>query len=106
MATDIQIATLRRITNEPTTDTYSDEMLGDMIDVNNDVYHAASQIWLEKMAKVMAFDFAADGGDFKRSQLYNQYKLQYEFCVSQVKSIILKSKLTLPPVTYETILEN
>lgn len=38
-----------------------------------DVNLAAADIWEEKAAAVAAaFDFAADGGDYKRSQVYGQ----------------------------------
>ena len=38
-----------------------------------DINCAAADIWEEKAAAVAAaFDFAADGGDYKRSQVYTQ----------------------------------
>jgi len=41
---------------------------------NWDLNRAAADIWEEKAATVAAdFDFAADGGDYKRSQVYAQY---------------------------------
>ena len=76
---------------EPTTDTYTDIDLSEYIsrypvddadgyvptDIgwagNWDLNLAAADVWEEKVAMVAAdFDFAADGGDYKRSQAYAQ----------------------------------
>lgn len=87
------IAQLRRMAAEPiTSDTYTQADLSAIIaryplndtagltptDTlwagNWDLNRAAADVWDEKAAAVAsAFDFAADGGDYKRSQLYAQY---------------------------------
>lgn len=85
------VARLRRLVAEPTTDTYTDIDLSEYIsrypvddadgyvptDIgwagNWDLNLAAADVWEEKAATVAAnFDFAADGGDYKRSQAYAQ----------------------------------
>lgn len=86
-----QISRLRRLVAEPTSDTYTDLDLSEYIeryplpDVDGlesdattwagawDINQAAADIWEEKAATAAAnFDFAADGGDYKRSQAYAQ----------------------------------
>ena len=89
--TGAQIARLRRLVAEPTTDTYTDNDLSaalelwplpdvDGLEMDSvvwagawDINQAAADIWDEKAAMVASdFDFAADGGDYKRSQVYAQ----------------------------------
>jgi len=86
-----QISRLRRMVAESTTDTYTDLDLSEYIERypladasgneptdtgwtgNWDINQAAADIWQEKAAAVAAnFDFAADAGDYKRSQAYAQ----------------------------------
>jgi hypothetical protein len=88
---DAMVARLRRLTAEPTATTYTDANLRECIeryplaDADGyapdsdlwagawDINPAAADIWEEKAAALAAaFDFAADGGDYKRSQAYNQ----------------------------------
>lgn len=85
------VARLRRLVAEPTTDTYTDLDLVEYLERyplddatgneptdtswtgNWDVNLAAADVWEEKAAAVASnFDFAADGGDYKRSQAYTQ----------------------------------
>jgi hypothetical protein len=86
------IARLRRMTAEPiTSDTYTQGDLQTAIarypvlDANGtepddygwlgawDINQAAADVWEEKAAVYVAdFDFAADGGDYKRSQAHAQ----------------------------------
>lgn len=89
------IARLRRLAAEPATDTYTDLDLTEYLERyplddatgnaptdsawtgNWDIKLAAADVWDEKAAVVAAdFDFAADGGDYKRSQAYAQAKQQ------------------------------
>lgn len=86
-----QIARLRRLVAEPTYDTYTDIDLSTALELWPlpdadglepdaatwagawDINQAAADIWEEKAAMVAGdFDFAADGGDYKRSQAYAQ----------------------------------
>ncbi len=87
------ITQLRRMAAEPvTSDTYTQADLSAIIaryPLNDaagrkptdtlwsgawDLNRAAADVWDEKAAAVAnGFDFAADGGDYKRSQLYAQY---------------------------------
>lgn len=88
---DTMVARLRRLTAEPDTTTYTDDDCREYIerypladtDGNEpddelwsgawDINPAAADIWEEKAAALAAaFDFAADGGDYKRSQAYGQ----------------------------------
>ncbi len=85
------IAQLRRMVAEPDASTYSTAALSGIIaryplvDTNGyepddalwagvwDLNRAAADIWEEKAAAYAAdFDFAADGGDYKRSQVQTQ----------------------------------
>ena len=85
------IAKLRRMIAEPTTTTYTDDMLEDTIEeyavldsegyapdsddwtATYDLNAAAAAIWEEKAtAYVGQYDFNADGGSFNRSQAYEQ----------------------------------
>jgi len=90
--TSDMIARLRRMTAEPlTSDTYTQGDLQEVIarypvlDSNGtepddygwlgawDINQAAADVWEEKASLVaMDFDFAADGGDYKRSQMHAQ----------------------------------
>jgi hypothetical protein len=90
-----QIARLRRLVAEPTPNTYTDIDLSaalelwplpdaDGLEPDSvvwagawDINQAAADIWEEKAATVAGnFDFAADGGDYKRSQAYTQATTQ------------------------------
>lgn len=52
MATDLDVARLRRLVDEPTTDTYNDQALRDLIaSYGDNVDIAAAEIWEEKAAK-------------------------------------------------------
>lgn len=85
------VARLRRLVAESTVDTYTDIDLIEYLDRypladaagyaptdtawtgNWDINAAAADIWEEKAALIANnFDFAADGGDYKRSQAYAQ----------------------------------
>ena len=85
------LATLRRMVAEPTVTTYTDTILSTMLasyplpDADGedpddmlwagawDLNQAAADIWDEKAAALAAgYDFAADGGDYKRSQAHAQ----------------------------------
>ena len=89
------VSRLRRLVAEQTTETYTDIDISECIGRypladasgnaptdtgwtgNWDLNLAAAEIWEEKAAAVAAnFDFAADGGDYKRSQAYAQAKQQ------------------------------
>ena len=73
-----QVARLRRLVAEPTADSYSDADLADAIEHHPldgggfDLYAAAAEVWDEKAAVyAQDYDFAADGGDYKRSQAHD-----------------------------------
>jgi hypothetical protein len=89
--TTAMIAQLRRMVVEPDTTTYSTSVLStilagyplpdaDGLDSDDalwagawDLNQAAADIWEEKAAAAAVnFDFAADGGDYKRSQVQAQ----------------------------------
>jgi hypothetical protein len=90
-ASAADIARLRRMAAEPTTTTYTDAVLSTTIErypvrdadglaptdtdwtATYDLNSAASDVWSEKAAALAsAFDFTADGADFKRSQAAQQ----------------------------------
>lgn len=114
-ATAEEVARLRRMVNEPTDTTYSDDdlkayierypVIDDQglrpfyIDVSTDppsrketqgwiptydLHYAASDLWAEKAAVVSQdFDFSADGGSYKREQVYAQYMKQSRWHLSR-----------------------
>lgn len=88
------VARLRKLIAEPTTDNYSDADLEDVIErypiddsegneptdedwvASYDIFTAAAEIWTEKAAALVSagtYDFSADDASFKRSQMYEQY---------------------------------
>lgn len=72
-----QLNQLRRMTALAADDpVYTDDLLTEMLDNRSgDLNATASDIWDEKAAAVAgSFDFAADGGDYKRSQLVAHYQ--------------------------------
>jgi len=101
--TAAHLAELRRLVAEPTTTTYSDELLGKYIVIyplpdglgywpvdvgfgtigwtpTYDLHCAAADIWLEKAAAAAAlYDFSADGGNFSRSQISDRYMKQVAY---------------------------
>ena len=78
MATIEQRVRLRRMVDEPDTDTatYSDADLDSYVDRHGgDLHGAAADIWDEKAATASAdFDFTADGGTLARSQRAIAYR--------------------------------
>lgn len=93
-ASETDVARLRKLIAEPTTDNYSDEDLETVIErypiddsegneptdsdwvASYDLFLSASEVWVEKAATLTsagAYDFTADDGSFKRSQMYDQY---------------------------------
>lgn len=98
LVTAAQIAEVRRKTAEPTTTTYSDELITTYIEKyphldeygesplddwgednadwtpTYDLNAACGDLWEEKAAAISTkFDFSADGGNFSMSQQYEQY---------------------------------
>lgn len=73
MATPTEIADLRRMINEPTTATYSDDALGDIIDASANLSSAASSVWTEKAARYAGLVDVSEGSS-RRSlgDLYEQ----------------------------------
>lgn len=103
-ATDV--ARVRRLAAEPTTTTYSDSALEDIIErypiadvegiepdetdwvATYDVYAAAAEVWTEKSAAVAGrFDFTADDGSFKVSQIQAQYQKQAQHYLAMGKRL-------------------
>ena len=74
-----QLNQLRRMTALDAEDSvYTDKVLTGILDSwVGDLNAAAAIIWDEKAARASgAYDFSADGGDYKRSQLVAQYQAQ------------------------------
>lgn len=108
MNTDL-VVRLRRIVAEPTDVTYTDAILWSMIEeeaVGDSVGHSpdnadwtptynlfrvAGHIWAEKAsAYVEQHDFSADGGNFARSQKYQNALKQSAYYYSKAKVTSLK----------------
>lgn len=114
-ATAAMAAKLRRMVDEPTADTYDDDLIDDIIETyplidaigtkpqeidfstspptiserdewipTYDLNAAAADIWEEKAGAVAdEFDFAADGGNYSRSQKQEQYMSKSRFHLSR-----------------------
>lgn len=114
-ATAAQVAQLRRMTNEVSSPSYSDDDLEGYIEsyplldergeepytwdtstspptqddnddwiATYDLHAAAADVWEEKASVVAAdFNFAADGGRYDRSQVFDQYMKQARYHRSQ-----------------------
>lgn len=80
MITDLQIAQVRRMINEPTSTTYTDTTISGYYDTLQDVYAIAGEIWAEKASalQAVAYDFSADNASYKLSQ-------QFEYAMGQSK---------------------
>jgi hypothetical protein len=104
LVTAAQIATVRRMTAEPTTTTYSDALITTFIETyphvdeygesptdddgvanadwtaTYDLNAAAADMWQEKAGAVASkFDFSANGGQYTQSQQYMQYMQQCRY---------------------------
>lgn len=96
-ATTSQINRLRRMTAEPTEETYTTEDLATVIEshpmvdqygrqpdhvsweATYDLNRAAAEIWEEKASSLTGqYDFSADGGSYSRSQSYEQANREYK----------------------------
>lgn len=124
-----QIERLRRMTNEPTTDTYSDDALTAYIfryplidsygrephdlewSEDYDLASAAALIWGEKAGTLVCnFDFSADGSSYSRSQTYEMAIKQARYWASRraprslrvVVSIDFERDLQADPVSVIT----
>lgn len=111
-ATAAEIARLRRMTAEPTTDPYTDEILREIIErypaldddgygpddtewtATYDLHAAAAEVWEEKAATLAGnYDFSADDASFHRSQAHTQYMLQASYHRSRRRA----NTITLQP---------
>jgi hypothetical protein len=73
MATAADIAELRRLINEPTSETYTDIVLSARIDTSDSLRGLAATIWREKAATFAGLvDVKEGSSDRKLSQLYKQ----------------------------------
>ena len=104
LVTAAEIATVRRMTAEPTTAVYSDALITTMIEAyphvdefgefvtdddgvanadwtpTYDLKATAADIWEEKAGAVVhRVDFSADGGNYSMSQQYEQYMKQARY---------------------------
>jgi len=107
---DNDVARLRRMTNEPTTATYSDDLLREYISVwkaidsegrsfdeadwveTYDLHAAAADIWEEKAALLFdKHDFSADSSSFSASQMYENARSMAEHHRARQKPTSKKS---------------
>lgn len=73
MATEAEILYVRRNTSELTDDTYSDEMIGELIDANG-IDATIASIWEEKAASAASsVDVTEAGASHKFSDVYKNY---------------------------------
>ncbi len=62
MATAAEISRLRRMIDEPGTDTYSDSDLSAFIDISDNIELAASDLWMEKAASLARLVNVSESG--------------------------------------------
>lgn len=80
MASVEDIATLRRITNEPGIENYSDESMSEYIDVAGSVDGAAAIVWEEKAARASNLvNIAESGSSRSMNQIYQNAVDQAKF---------------------------
>jgi len=117
-ATNGQIEQLRRRVNELTSAIYSDNALAEYIEryplvdaygydpeddnwtETYDLNAAAADIWGEKAAaRADDFDFRADGGDYTRSQAYEQAMKQARYYQARrsFKTVTMQASPKMPP---------
>ena len=93
-----EITALRRRVGEypASTSEYTDADLGAVLtDRNGDQHAAAYDIWSWKAAAVAgAFDWSADGGDYKQGELYDRYMANAE--AERVQSPLTCGKIIDP----------
>lgn len=88
MATVEDIATLRRITNEPGTDTYTDEALSAYLDAAGSVDAAAAVIWEEKAARASNLVNVSESGSSRSlNQIYQNALDQAKFYAGRVTTV-------------------
>lgn len=75
MATNEELAALRRMVDEPTTDTYSDEALLALIDGSASLDAAAAQVWREKAAAASTYVNVSESGSSRSMQQVHQNSL-------------------------------
>lgn len=74
MADGTAIAQLRKMVNEPTTDTYTDEQLSDLIDAAaGNLNVVAVEVWQQKAASYAELTDVQEGNSIRKmSNLYSQ----------------------------------
>jgi hypothetical protein len=87
MATTEQIAALRLMIAEPDGTTFSDTVLGSMIDqAENNLDLAAAEIWQQKAASASVLvDVNESGSDRKMSQVYKNAVSQAKYYADKVR---------------------
>lgn len=117
-ATAAQVRQIRRMTAEVDNDTYSDEDMADYIEAQAlpdstglepddtgwtatySLEMAAAHIWEEKAAALSGgYDFSADGGEYTRSQAYEQAVRMAKMYRARRRSGTLTLRAEPPPMT-------
>lgn len=94
MATPQQIADLRQLIDEATSESYTDQQLSDRLDASTSVRGLASVIWAEKAARYSGLvDVKEGSSDRKLSQLYkNALEMSRSFAVEEDGEPVTTSK--------------
>lgn len=80
MATSTQIADVRRMADEPGTETYSDSAISALVDGSASLEAAAASIWQVKAGQYASLvDTSESGSSRKMSQLHSNALKMYEF---------------------------
>jgi hypothetical protein len=91
MATTEQVASLRRMVDEATTDTYTDEALSAIIDAELSVDAAAATVWREKAAKASTLVNITESGSSRSMQqiFENAMKMANFYSTSSEEEVVV-----------------
>jgi len=85
MATYEEVQELRRLVAEPSEDTYSDELLTEILDASTSMNHAALEVWTQKAAAYTRLvDISEGGSQRKNSDLLKNALLMMEVYKSRI----------------------
>jgi hypothetical protein len=95
MATAADIATLRLLIAEPTSDTYTDSALGIIIDASDSLDAAALEVWIQKAAaSAELVDISEGGSQRKNSDVYKNALLMVQLFQNRVDTAALDARRT------------
>lgn len=102
MATPEAVASLRRMVDEPGTETYTDETLSALLDASASAESAAASIWREKAAKASTLVNVSESGSSRSlQQIYQNAEAMAKFYGSASSTPVVDTSSTPFTVTAE-----